>query len=94
MEEGLAITALAGHEFRPAYLDWFAQNPDPAPSAPIALLEKVAAHRDELLRDLLALPIESGNGPRALDLLRSKLGLRPVATSGSSASGKKSCCGG
>lgn len=93
MEEGLAITALAGHEHRPAFLEWFGQNPGSADTGPIKLLEAVARNRDRLLRELLGLPLEQGNGPRALAIVRSALGVSSSTGVGSPPQDRRSCCG-
>jgi hypothetical protein len=93
MEEGLVITALAGHEFRPAFLDWFAENPGSGATAPLILLDRVAKVREELLKELLALPADQGNGAKALTLIRARLGSANEAGSSSSLT-KRSCCGG
>ena len=93
MEEGLVITALAGHEFRPAFLDWFAQNPGSGATGPLLLLDRVAKKREELLKELLALPADQGNGTKALTLIRARHGSSDP-TNNSSSSTKRSCCGG
>lgn len=74
-QEALALAVLPGFEKGHTFLSWFYENPGSATSWQIAVLDAlaVAAIEQGLLQEILALPEDQGNGPKALDLIRQAL---------------------